>query len=235
MIPLGKTEPKKGGIKNIDPAQLVAGRYGTKEMCEILGAEKTFEYSLRAQAAACEALSGFSLDIIPFDQAKEIQEKANLKSINPDRIRELEEQTKHDVIAINKALEEVLSSDEARAHINKARTSADTTETAKALQLKEALTVFADSVENLRDIIIEKAFEFKDTIYMDTTHLYDAVPTVAGRPLIHYAETLQSALDLIKFVGEHWIKGKWGDATGNHHSATTLVVDGIALQEYYCK
>ena len=215
-----------------DPAKLAAGRYGTKEMCEIWGPEKTFEYSLRAQAVAAETLA--ELGVIPKECAKEISEKANLKYIKPERIRELEEQKGHDVIAINTALEEVLSRESA-SHVNKAKTSADTTQPARALQLKDSLDVIMESVENLRNILIEKAVKWIDVPHMDTTHLYDALPTVAGRPFAHYAEMLQSNLDVLRFVYKNSLIGKWGDATGNHHSADSYGIDGRMLQEKYCE
>lgn len=119
------------------------------------------------------------------------------------------------------ALEEVIS-DEAKSFVNMARTSADTTQTAKALQLKAALEVIATSVENLRDILLDKSMEWKDIPAMDTTHLYDALPTTAGRPFAHYAEMLQSGLDRLKYIYENSLVGKRGDATGNHHAAEVL-------------
>jgi len=193
-----------------------------------------FEYSLKVQGQAAKTLARLYPDIVSMELAEEIAEKASLKHINPDRIREIEEKTGHDVIAINTALEETISK-KAAAHINKAKTSADTTQPAKALQLKASLNVIADSIENLRDILIEKAVEWSAKPHMDTSHLYDALPTVAGRPLVHYAEMLQSGLKLLKFVYENSIIGKWADATGNHHSATALGIDGVKLQEEYCK
>ncbi len=223
---------KPEGVK-LDPKDLAAGRYGTYEMIQIWGPEKTFEYSLKVQAQAVKTLSELHPDLVSSLEADEIVQKANLNNINPERIRELEAQTRHDIIAINTALEEVVSK-EAGTHINKARTSADTTQSAKALQIKQALKVVADSLENLRDIIIEKSIEWKDIEHMDTSHLYDALPTVAGRTFAHYAEMLESDLRFLKFVYENSIVGKWADATGNHHSATALEIDGIKLQEAYC-
>lgn len=231
-----KTKPKMrfpGGFKP-DSATLAAGRYGTYEMIQIWGPEKTFDYSLKVQGQASKTLSRLHSDIVPSNLAEEIYEKANILHVDPDRIRELEEKGSHDVIAINTALEEKLSP-EARPHVNKARTSADTTETAKALQLKSSLEVIADSVENLRDIVIEKSLEWKDISHMDSTHLYDALPSVSGRAFAHYAEMLQSGLSVLKFFYENSIVGKWGDATGNHHSAIALGISGIELQQEYCR
>jgi len=231
-----KTLPKSRFPKDYkpNPANLAAGRYGTKEMIVLWGDEKTFEYGLKVQGQAALTLSSLYPDIIPKKYAEEIYEKASLKYIDPNRIREIEEETGHDIIALNKSLEEKVSK-EAGIHINKAKTSADTTQPAKALQLKKSLEVIINSIENLRDILIEKSLEWIDIPHMDQTHLYDALPTVAGRPLSHYAEMLQSNLKFMKFVYENSVIGKWADATGNHHSATALEIDGLMLQKEYCK
>ncbi len=230
------TKPKRRfpeGHKT-NPADLTAGRYGTLEMVEILGPERTMDYQLRVQGWAAVTLSELNSAVVPDIEAREIFQKASILQISPARIRELEEQIGHDVIAINKALEEVIGYS-ARPHVNKARTSADTTQSARALQLKAALKVAIDSVENLRDITIERALAWKDIPHVDTTHLIDALPTVAGRPFAHYAEMLQSGLNTAKFVYQHSILGKWADATGNHHGASALGIDGLVLETRYCQ
>ncbi len=230
------TKPRERFPKDYktDPATLAAGRYGTKEMVEIWGPERTFDYSLRVQGQAAITLSRLYPDVVPKEQAAEISEKASLNYIDPERIRKLEKDKGHDVIAINTALEEVVSQASAT-HVNKAKTSADTTQPSRALQLKSSLEVIAESVENLRDILIEKSLLWIDVPFMDETHGYDALPSVGGRAFAHYAEMLQSGLKFLKFVYDNSIIGKWGDATGNHHSATALGIDGIKLQEEYCR
>lgn len=231
-----KTKPKPLFPKGIkaEPPLLAAGRYGTDDMCRIWGAEKTFDYSLKVQGIAAKTMSKLYPDIIQKEYAEEIYSKANIENVDPNRIREIEDKTKHDVIAINTALEEKISN-EAGAHINKAKTSADTTQPARALQLKESLEVIINSVENLRDILAEKSILWKDISHMDNSHLYDALPTTVGRPLAHYVENLQSNLKVLKFVYDNSVVGKWADATGNHHSATALGIDGLKLQKEYCK
>jgi len=232
---MASTAPKPTGIdENTDSSLLCHGRYGTDDMIRIWGPENTFQYSLDAQAASIGTISDMKPDIVPPDHAKELIEKANLQSIDAQRIRELEEKTGHDVIAINTAWGEVVSP-EAGTHINKARTSADTTDTAKGKQLKESVEVAIDSLENLRDITLEKAMDWIDVVNMDTSHLYDALPSVAGRPFAFYGEMLHEGIKFLAHLYENSIFGKWGDATGNHHSATVLDVDGMKLQEEYCK
>jgi len=231
-----KTQPKPRFPEGTtpDPNKLTANRYGTYEMCQIWGGDETFEFSLKVQGQAASTLSEMHPDIVPPEHAQEINEKASLKYIDPDSIRKEEERTGHDGIAINNNIDAQVSKG-AKLHINKFKTTADTTQPAKALQTKSSLETIADSVENLRDITIEKSRDWIDKPFMDTSHLYDALPTVAGRPLAHYIELLQTSLDLLNIFYEKSIMGKWGDATGNHHSASVMGVDGIALQEKYCK
>ena len=234
MMPRTEPKPLKPEGMTLDPKDLAAGRYGTYEMVQIWGPEKTFSTSLRVQAQATTTLSRLRPDVAPLEIAQEIIQKANLDIIKPERIRELEEKRGHDVIAINEALEEVLSK-EAAPFVNLFRTSADTTQSARALQTKAALEVIIGSIENLRDIIIDRSLEWIDVPHMDTTHLYDALPTVAGRPFAHYAEMLQSNIEWLHHVYTHSMLGKWADATGNHHAAWSAGVDGISLETEYCR
>lgn len=231
---LESTKPKPLGIEGIDPSLLVEGRYGTDDTVDLWGPEKTFQFNLDAQATAVKTISDMYPDIIPPEHAKELSGKASIEYVKPERIRQIEADGEHDIDAINTAWGEQVS-DEAAAHINKTRTSADSTETAKGLQIKKSVEVIVDSLENLRDIIIERAVSWIDDIHMDVTHLYDALPSVAGRPFAFYVEALQAGIDQLAHYYVNSIYGKSADATGNHHSATALGIDGIKFQEEYCK
>ncbi|MBW2324307.1 MAG: hypothetical protein JRF41_12475 [Deltaproteobacteria bacterium] len=232
---MSDTKPKPAGIgPDTPPVLLYLGRYGTDSMIDLWGPEQTFQFSLEAQSAAVKMLSELHPQVVPPEKAEELAKAATLGVIDPQRIREIESATGHDVIAINRAWAEKVDAG-AATHINKARTSADTTETAKALQIKSSIQVIIDSLENLRDITIEKAVKWMDVPHMDTTHWIDALPTRVGRPFSFYAEMLQADLDFWAFVYSSSIMGKWADATGNHHSATALDINGIELQDRYCE
>ncbi|MGC9310900.1 MAG: lyase family protein, partial [Candidatus Aenigmatarchaeota archaeon] len=228
---LPKPHPNPSNLERIG---LVAQRYGTPEMAEIWVDEGTFEYILKSQSAAVSTMSKLYPSNVPPEHAEELAASANLTVIDPQRIRVLEDETGHDMIAINTAWGEKVGN-LAGANINKARTSADSTETAKALQIKASLEIIIDSLENLRDVTLEKSMAWRHIPHMDTTHLYDALPTVLGRPLAYFGEVIQSNLNRLGYVYNNCIVGKWADATGNHHSAKSLGMDGIALQEAYCK
>lgn len=231
------TKPKPTGHREVPKERLVAWRYGTKEMTPLWGAEATYEGILNAQATATEIISRFYPEKISLEEAQAIRRAAKMDVNSTDRMSYLEEKLGHDVMGANTYLEEkvVKINPAAASHVSLARTSADSTETAKPLQIKKSLIVYADTLENLRDIILEKSMAWKDIPHMDQTHLYDALPTVLGRPLAFYGETLQSDLNKIAEIYRDSLMAKWSDATGNYHSAEAVDMDGIKLEEEYCK
>ncbi len=234
-----RTEPKLLGIDPVKDAPLLeGGRYGTREMCDIWGTDtNTYLAVMEAQSIGLGVLDELYPDLVPRKYIDALVKTANFEHVNPDRIRELEAKGEHDVIAINTAWGEAADQIEhgASAYVGFVRTSADSTETGKAIRCMHSLQVYSRSLENLRDILLEKTVEWINIPFMDQTHFYDALPTVAGRPFSFYAETLQSDLDFIKFIHNFSLMAKWADATGNHHAAVSAGINGIALQEAYAK
>ncbi|MBI2173466.1 MAG: hypothetical protein HYT73_04670 [Candidatus Aenigmarchaeota archaeon] len=234
---MGETKPRPRGVDSVkDAPLLLEGRYGTKEMCDIWGTDAdTYIAIMEAQISGLEVLDRLYPGKIPRQYIDALRRTANFEMVNPDHIRELEATKRHDVVAINTAWGEAADRicPGASSVINFIRTSADSTETAKNLRCMRSFEVYADSVENLRDITLEKSMEWIDKPWMDQTHLYDALPTVAGRPLSFFAEMLQSDLDFIRFVYDKSLLAKWADATGNSHSALSAGIDGIMLQRRY--
>ncbi len=226
----------------IDPVRdaplLLEGRYGTREMCDIWGTDaNTYAAIMDAQVAGLDVLEKIAPGKIPEKYREALRRTANLEHVNPDKVREMEAKGEHDVIAVNTVWGEVADRIEpgSSAVVGFIRTSADSTETGKAVRCMRSLQKYAGSLENLRDILLEKSVEWSDRPFMDQTHLYDALPTVAGRPFSYYAEVLQSDLDFIRFIHNFSLLAKWADATGNHHSALTAGIDGMKLQEEYAR
>ena len=236
---MGETQPRKANVHMIrDAPLLLEGRYGTREMCDIWGNDaNTYVAIMQAQVEGLPVLNQLSPGLIPEKCIDALRQTANLDSVDSAHVRELEASGSHDVVAINTAWGEAADkiTPGASSVTNFLRTSADSTETAKAMRCKKSFEVLAESVENLRDIALEKSLEWMDDPYMDQTHFYDALPTVAGRPFSFYAEMLQSDLDFVAFVYTNSLFAKWADATGNHHSATTVGINGMRLQDDYAK
>jgi len=100
---------------------------GTDDTVKTWGPEETFQGILDAQSEGVTTVHELYPDIVSEEDALEISSKAKIGIINPDRIREIEDKTGHDVIAVTTALDEQLK--RGREHPGKYRTSADSTET----------------------------------------------------------------------------------------------------------
>jgi adenylosuccinate lyase len=194
----------------------VIPRYTRPEMGRIWEDENRFAKWLDVELAACEGMAEQGL--IPADSLKTIQKKARF---SVDRILEIEEQTKHDVIAFLTNVEEFVGP-EAR-FIHMGLTSSDILDTSFALLLKEAMTLILQKVKDFMAAIREKAYEHKWTVMIGRSHGIHAEPITFGFKLaVWYGEMkrnlrrLEEALDVISY-------GKLSGAVGTFANVSPAV------------
>lgn len=157
-------------------------RYTRPEMGRIWEAENRYTKWLEVEIAACEAMAEEGL--IPDSAVETIRKRARF---SVDRILEIEQETKHDVIAFLTNVEEHVGPDSRYIHLG--LTSSDVLDTSFALLLKEALALIVRDVKELMDALHEKALEHKDTIMIGRSHGIHAEPTTFGLKLaVWYAE-----------------------------------------------
>jgi adenylosuccinate lyase len=174
-------------------------RYTLPRMGKIWESRNRFEKWLQIEILACEAMAKEGM--IPKKSIDNIKKKA---SFSVDRIQEIEEKVKHDVIAFLTNVEESVGPDARFIHLG--LTSSDILDTALALQFREALLLIIDDVENLLIALKEKAFEHKNTLMIGRSHGIHAEPITFGLKLaVWYRETkrnlvrLEQALDVISY------------------------------------
>ena len=174
-------------------------RYSRAKMAKIWEPQSRFDKWLRVELLVCEAMAKEGM--IPQKSLDNIKKKA---SVSIDRILEIEETVKHDVIAFLTNVEESVGPDARFIHLG--LTSSDILDTAFALQLREAMLIIIDDVHNLMDILREKAFEYKDTVMIGRSHGIHAEPITFGLKLaVWYSEMqrnlkrLKQALDVISY------------------------------------
>jgi len=172
-------------------------RYSRAKMAKIWEPQSRFDKWLRVELLVCEAMAKEGM--IPQKSLDNIKKKA---SVSIDRILEIEETVKHDIIAFLTNVEESVGPDARFIHLG--LTSSDILDTAFALQLREAMLIIIDDVHNLMDILREKAFEYKDTVMIGRSHGIHAEPITFGLKLaVWYSEMqrnlkrLKQALDVI--------------------------------------
>jgi len=200
----------------------VIKRYTRPEMGRIWDDENRFARWLEVEIAACEGMAQQGL--IPQECLGNIQKKARF---SVDRILEIEEQTKHDVIAFLTNVEEYVGPDARFIHMG--LTSSDILDTSFALLLKEALTLIMQKVKDFMAVIKDRAYEHKHTVMIGRSHGIHAEPITFGFKLaVWYAEMkrnlqrLEEALDVISY-------GKLSGAVGTFANVSP------AVEAFVCK
>src|SRR5690554_2734247 len=110
------------------------GRYTRPEMGSIWTDENKYQAWLEVEILACEAWS--ELGIIPKADVEKIRQHA---SFDIDRILEIEQETRHDVVAFTRAVSETLGEEKKWVHYG--LTSTDVVDTALSYLLKQANTI----------------------------------------------------------------------------------------------
>ncbi len=148
-------------------------RYTRPEMGALWTLENRLAAWLEVELAVCEAWT--KLDVIPKQDMAVIRAKA---AFDVDRVLEIEERTRHDVIAFLTAVEEKVGP-EAR-HIHLGCTSSDIVDTAGSLLLVRAGKMILEGFDRLLATLKDMAFTHKSLLCMGRTHGIHAEPTSFG-------------------------------------------------------
>ena len=148
-------------------------RYTLPEMGALWSEQNKFQKWLDVEIAVCEVHAEDGT--IPNEAVEEIKAKA---SFTPERIREIEKVTDHDVIAFTTNLAENIG--ESSRFVHYGLTSSDVVDTANALLLPDSCDILLKKVDELLEVLKRRAFEFKDTPQIGRTHGIHAEPTSFG-------------------------------------------------------
>ncbi len=198
-------------------------RYEIKEISEIFSNKSKLENWLKIELLVLEYYS----KINKISESDFLFLKNNLK-INEDKINELEQITKHDVIAFIESLNLCVDSD-IKKWIHFGLTSTDVVDTANALAFKEANKIILNSINSLLKTIKKLAYKYKMTYQMGRTHgIHAEVTTFGLKMALWYDELNRNKKRFISAANEIQV-GKISGAVG------TFANTGIKLQEYVCK
>src|SRR5436305_8030304 len=182
-------------------------RYTRPEMGRIWSEENRFRTWLKVEIAATETLAGAG--IVPRSAAKAIRERADFKV---DRIREIEAEVRHDVIAFTTAVAEFVGPESRWFHYG--LTSNDVVDTAQALLTGEASSIIAADLRQLESILEKRAWEFKDTPMIGRTHGIHAEPITFGFKLANWYAEVQRDIERFDRAAEEMRVGKFSGAVG---------------------
>ncbi len=149
--------------------------------------------------------------LIPTDSFREIESRATFRV---DRILEIEEQVKHDVIAFLTNVGESIGP--AARFVHKGLTSSDLLDTALALQLREAGDLLLEDLTRLEQVLTEKSLAYKDCLMIGRTHGVHAEPITFGLKLLIYREEVTRQIKRLKLAIDDVKVGKISGAVGTY-------------------
>ena len=189
-------------------------RYGSQEMRDVFDEKKKLDNMLRVEAALAETLADF--EKIPRESAEEIKRKANTNDVKLERVKEIEKETKHDVMAIVKALTEVCG--EAGKYVHLTATSYDIVDTANALMLKDGLEILLNRGKDLLRTCLDISEKYKNLTMIGRTHGQHATPITLGFKFANYSNKLGEDLVRLEYDIKNYILGKFSGAVGSYAS-----------------
>lgn len=197
-------------------------RYTRPEMGNIWTDENRYKAWLEVEILADEAWA--ELGDIPKEDAKKIRDNA---SFDVQRILEIEEETKHDVVAFTRAVSETLG--EERKWVHYGLTSTDVVDTAYGYLLKQANDILRADLQRFTEIIGEKAREHKYTVMMGRTHGVHAEPTTFGLKLALWYSEMKRNVERFEHAAKGVEAGKVSGAVGTFANTPPFV------EEYVCE
>lgn len=197
-------------------------RYTRPEMGNIWTEQNRFQAWLEVEILACEAW--VKLGEIPEEDVKKIRENA---SFDIERIQEIEQDTRHDVVAFTRAVSETLGDE--RKWVHYGLTSTDVVDTALSYLIRQANGIILKDLENFIEVLKNKAIEHKYTVMMGRTHGVHAEPTTFGLKLALWHEEMKRNLERFKAAAAGVEYGKISGAVGTYANIDPFV------EQYVCE
>lgn len=197
-------------------------RYTRPEMAEVWSEENRYACWLEVEILADEAWA--ELGEIPKEDVVKIRKNAR---VDVKRILEIEEETRHDVVAFTRAVSESLG--EERKWVHYGLTSTDVVDTAYGYQLKQVNELLRRDLQQLLETIGEKAKEHKYTVMMGRTHGVHAEPTTFGLKLATWYSEMKRNIERFEHAARGVEAGKISGAVGTFANIPPFV------EEYVCK
>jgi adenylosuccinate lyase len=182
-------------------------RYTRPEMGRIWSEENSFQKWLDVEILAAEGLA--RLGKVPKAAIARIRRKARF---NVKRIREIEREVKHEIIAFLSCVAESIGDDARYLHVG--MTSSDVMDTALALQFKEASAIIEHDIEDLMRVLRRQARKYKWTVMIGRTHGVHAEPITFGLKLALWYQEMARHLSRFRKAVDDICVGQISGAVG---------------------
>ena len=197
-------------------------RYTRPEMGRIWSEENSFQKWLDIEILAAEALA--QIGEVPKAAISRIRKNARF---DVGRIREIEREVKHEVIAFLSSVAESIGDDARFLHLG--MTSSDVMDTALAIQLREAAVILVEDVQSLMKVLRRQAYKYKSTVMIGRTHGVHAEPITFGLKFALWYEEMARNLVRLRKAMEDISVGQISGAVG------TFAQISPKVEAYVCK
>lgn len=197
-------------------------RYGRDIMRQVWTEENKFNAYLKVELLAAEAWS--KLGIVPPEDIVKLNEKA---TFDIDRIKEIELQTRHDIVAFTRAVSESLG--EERKWVHYGLTSTDVVDTANGYIFSQANAIIREDLQKFADMLRRQAIRFKYLPCIGRTHGIHADITSFGLKWVLWFQEMLRNIKRFEEAARGVEVGKISGAVGNFANIPPFV------QDYVCE
>ncbi len=197
-------------------------RYGREIMRQVWTEENKFNAYLKVEILAAEAWR--ELGVVPAEDVEKLWAKA---SFNIDRIKEIELQTRHDIVAFTRTVSESLG--EERKWVHYGLTSTDVVDTANGYLFLQANKIIEEDLVKFMAVLKKQAQRFKYTPCIGRTHGIHADITSFGLKWVLWYEEMRRNLERFRSAARGVEVGKISGAVGNFANIPPFV------QDYVCE
>ena len=202
-------------------------RYTLPEMGRSWTENAKFQSWLKVEIAACEA--NCSLGKMPEAALKEIRLNAKFEE---SRIKEIEKEVKHDVIAFLTNINEYVGDSGRYIHVG--MTSSDVLDTGLSLQLKDSCELLLEEIEKLENEVRSLARQHKNTLMIGRSHAIHGEPISFGFKLAGWlAEILRDKKRLLilkESISIGQISGAMGTYANTNPEIEKITCDLLGLK-----
>ena len=197
-------------------------RYGREVMRQVWTEENKFNAYLKVEILAAEAWR--ELGVVPAEDVEKLWAKA---TFNIDRIKEIELQTRHDIVAFTRTVSESLG--EERKWVHYGLTSTDVVDTANGYLFSQANKIIEEDLVKFLEVLKKQAVRFKYTPCIGRTHGIHADITSFGLKWVLWYEEMRRNLERFRSAARGVEVGKISGAVGNFANIPPFV------QDYVCE
>lgn len=197
-------------------------RYSREVIQKIWSDENKYKVWLDIEILVAEAWS--RIGRIPTNDVEIIKSNAR---VDLNRIREIEKETHHDVVAFTRAVSETLGQE--RKWIHYGLTSSDVVDTANAVLIKQSNNVLRADLQHLLGVLQNSALKYKNVAMIGRTHGVHAEPTTFGYKMALWYSEIKRHIDRFENTSRSIESGKISGAVGTYANIPP------SIEEYVCE